>query len=232
VSGTGVSGTGVSGTGVSGTGVSGTGVSGIGVSGTGVSGIGVSGTGVSVHLGPGVFGVFVGVGGSGVLVGGTGVKVFVGRSVGVLVGRGVLVGIGVGVLFGSPPPWCVLVNCIGVLEGVGVEVEFPEIGIMAVSVSVAVGKGVLEGRVVSAKTATDVNVGVKKRVAKASRVSALSRGVAVAVCRGSRTMSGRVSGFPPLIMKGKLNARTTVPRIARIIKEPLAFVFICLFSIQ
>jgi len=103
---------------------------------------------------------------------------------------------------------------------------------MAVSVSVGVEMEVLEGRLVSAKITTGVNVGVKKRVAKASRVNALSRGVGVAVCRGSRTMSGRVSGFPPLIMKGRLNARATVPRIARIIKEPLAFVFIIPFSIH
>lgn len=103
---------------------------------------------------------------------------------------------------------------------------------MAVSVSVEVGKEVLETSVMFVMGATEVNVGVKKRVAKASRVSTLSIGVAVAVCRGSRTMSGRVCGFPPLTIKGKPNARTTVPRIARIIKEPLAFVFIVLFSKQ
>jgi hypothetical protein len=45
-------------------------------------------------------------------------------------------------------------------------------------------------------------------------------------------MSGRVSGFPPLIMKGRLNARKTVPRIARITKELLVVVFICLSSTQ
>ena len=159
------------------------------------------------------------------------VDVWVGM--GVWVFLGVELGTGVGPLFGSSPPWFVGVNCNGVLEGVGVGVEFPETGIIAVSVSVAVGKGkgVLEGRFVSAKTATDVNVGVKKRVAKASRVSARSRGVAVPVCRGSSTMSGRASGFPPLIMKGKLNARTVIPKIARIITEPLAFLFIFLFSI-
>lgn len=63
-------------------------------------------------------------------------------------------------------------------EGVG---EFPETGIRTVSVSVGVGKGVFEAMVVSIKVATGVNVGVKKRVAKASLVSARSRGVAVAV---------------------------------------------------
>jgi hypothetical protein len=133
-------------------------------------------------------------------------------------------------LFGSFPPWFVGVNCIGVIEGVGEGEVFPETGMRAVSVSVDVGKGVSEAMVVSVKIATGVNVGVKKRVAKASRVRALSRGVAVAVWRGSRTMSGCVSGFPPLIMKGKLNARTMVPKMASMIKEPLAVVFICLFS--
>jgi len=158
---------------------------------------------------------------------GWGVKVFVG-GMGVRVLLGVELGRGVGLFFGSSPPWLVLVNCNGVL--VGVRVEFPETGIRAVSASVDVGKGVFEGTVVSVLLATAVYVGVKKRVANASRVSALSREVGVAVNRGSSTMSGRVSGFPPLIIKGRLNARTTVPRIARIIKEPLTFVFICLFQ--
>jgi len=134
-------------------------------------------------------------------------------------------------LFGSFPPWFVGVNCIGVIEGVGEGDEFPETGIRAVSVSVGAGRGVFEGRGVSTLIAIEVNVGVKKRVAKASRVSARSRGVGVGLCRGSRTISGCVSGFPPLIMKGKLNARTMVPRIARIIKEPLPLLLIFLFSI-
>jgi hypothetical protein len=31
-------------------------------------------------------------------------------------------------------------------------------------------------------------------------------------------------------MKGKLNARTVIPKIAKIIREPLVFVFIYLFQ--
>jgi hypothetical protein len=54
-------------------------------------------------------------------------------------------------------------------------------------------------------------VGVKKRSAKASCVNARSRGVAVAVCLGMRTISSWVSGLPPAIKTGRLNANIHAP---------------------
>ena len=54
-------------------------------------------------------------------------------------------------------------------------------------------------------------VGEKKNRANASRVSARSSGVGVAVSLGTRTISSRVSGLPPAMRTGKLNARMQVP---------------------
>jgi hypothetical protein len=75
--------------------------------------------------------------------------------------------------------------------------------------SSSVGEAAREGG------ATGKFVGVKKSLANAPCVNALSIGVTVAVYLGSRTMSSRLSGPPPLSRKGKLNARIVVPKIAR-----------------
>jgi hypothetical protein len=58
-------------------------------------------------------------------------------------------------------------------------------------------------------------VGVKKSLANAACVSALSSGVAVAVYFGSRTMSSCLSVVPPFNMKGKPNARMEVTSTAK-----------------
>lgn len=56
-------------------------------------------------------------------------------------------------------------------------------------------------------------VGEKKSMANASLVNARSRGVAVGENLGWRTMSSCVSGRPPAIMTGRLNARRHTPAI-------------------
>lgn len=81
----------------------------------------------------------------------------------------------------------------------------PATGIKSSSVAEAVVRG----------RATGKFVGVKKSLANATCVSARSIGVAVAVTLGSRTMSSRLSGPPPLSKKGKPNARIVVPKTAR-----------------
>lgn len=134
--------------------------------------------------------------------------------VGFLVGLGFLVGFGssVGTEVGGFFSSLVGVNGIGVLDGVGVRVGVLVAVIVAVTVAVAVGDGVFDAVSMFVIPATDVNVGVKKRLAKASLVSARLIGVAVAVYRGLSTISGRVSVFALSMMKGKLNAIATLPR--------------------
>jgi len=58
---------------------------------------------------------------------------------------------------------------------------------------------------------SNVAVGVKKSNAKASRVSARSRGVAVGVYLGRSIVSSCVSGLSPAIIIGKPNARKQAP---------------------
>ena len=71
------------------------------------------------------------------------------------------------------------------------------------------------GEAMRKRGATGKFVGVKKSLANAACVNALSIGVAVAVYLGTRTMSSRLSGPPPLSKKGKLKARIVVPKTAR-----------------
>jgi hypothetical protein len=94
---------------------------------------------------------------------------------------------------------------VTVKKGELVAVLAPATGIRSSSVAEAVVRG----------RATGKFVGVKKSMANASCVSALSIGVTVAVYLGSRTISSCLSGDPPLSKKGKPNARIVVPMIAR-----------------
>jgi hypothetical protein len=163
--------------------------------------------------------VSVGSGGSGVLVGAgvavgfgvrvwVGLRVFVGRVVAVGTGVGVFVGVGLGssaCLRVAVGGMFVFVGRVTVKEGGMVGVLAPATGIRSSSV----GEAAMEG------SATGKFVGVKKSMANAPCVNALSIGVTVAVYLGSRTMSSRLSGDPPLSKKGKLNARIAVPKTAR-----------------
>jgi hypothetical protein len=94
---------------------------------------------------------------------------------------------------------------VAVKEEGGVIVLPPATGIKSSSVGEAAKDG----------SATGKFVGVKKSLANASCVSALSIGVTVAVYLGLRTTSSCLSGDPPLSKKGKLNARMVVPKTAR-----------------
>jgi hypothetical protein len=72
------------------------------------------------------------------------------------------------------------------------------------------------------------DVGVKKSNAKASRVSARSRGVGVIVSLGTTTISSCVSGLPPASMIGTLNAKTHAPMIISRTTTLCDFTLLCL----
>jgi hypothetical protein len=73
-------------------------------------------------------------------------------------------------------------------------------------------------------------VGEKKSEANATRVNARSRGVAVAVSLGTRTISSCVSGLPPAMTTGRLNARIQAPIITSRITKFCAFTLLNLLT--
>jgi hypothetical protein len=164
-------------------------------------------------------GVFVVVGnavrvavGSAVRVG-VGISVRVGVAAVVLVGTGVEVLLGTAVLVGVRPGGDVFAG--GWLSGRSIVAVAPVMGTAALvlvvvpvmvpatkSTGVATGEAVDEGATVTGGGNTGEFVGVKNRSAKASRVSARSMGVTVAVNLGVMTISGRVSSLSPDITNG------------------------------
>ena len=95
------------------------------------------------------------------------------------------------------------IHVVGVEEYAGVVVHVD----VTVKVKVKVGRKFPSSVVV----ALGKGVGEKKRRANASRVNARSRGVGVGLNLGTRIISPRVSGLPPAIITGKLNAMIQVP---------------------
>lgn len=203
-------------------------------------------------------GVLVG-GGSGVSVGGSDVEVgrsvSVGNGVRVRVGTGVLVAVVVGIRLavtveegirvfvaegtrvfvdvdvdiGGPPPSLARV-CVwktGKGKEVSEAVAVFDTAIVEVIVIEAVGEG-LESALF-AKEKMGGPVGVTKRATNAALVSALSKGVAVGVNLGWRTMSSCVSCLPPAIMYGMPKARIHTKRKVNGIMKPCCFLVSIVF---
>ena len=103
---------------------------------------------------------------------------------------------------------------------------------VAVHMGVYVMVKVKPGRIIPSLVAVALGnaVGEKKSKANASRVNARSRGVAVIVLLGARTISSCVSTLPPAIMTGKPNASTQAPRITNKTMAPCAFTPLVLLS--
>ena len=134
-------------------------------------------------------------------------------------GPKVIVHIGVADPFGTPERVNVKNPPAGV--GVGELVNVDVAVVVEVKVSVKVKPGGITGSL--ANIDTEDAVGEKNIRANASCVNARSRGVAVAVNLGTRTISSCASGLPPAIRTGKLKARTQTPIITSITIDPCAF---------
>lgn len=147
---------------------------------------------------------------------GVDVLVLVGVNLNVRVGLGVEVGVLVDVgdePMIPPPAVAVVKNTereVGVEERVGVADPDMKNATTEVDDCVGVKLAARASPPLTGMISEEV-VGVKKSSAKASCVNARSRGVAVAVCLGMRTMSAWVSGLPPAIRTGRLNARIHTP---------------------